>query len=408
MDTTGLRIAAVAASMLDGFSPHAWTDLPPADARRVLLTDGDRTLIAAVWPPEAEAGASAEKVAAAVLAPLLSEAPFALPTVLASRSVPGSLLGTEASQTLMLAEPMPGLPLSTDMFTDRPELVESLAEALALIHSADPGPLADAGLVVEESAEMRERLLADLDTAAESGRVPVALLQRWEQALEDVSAWRFLPVPVHANLGPDALWAEDGRITGISGLGRLRVGDPAADLAAISSLLTPEDFESFFRAYRRIRGGDDPGLRTRVGFHSEITVLEWLLAALAAQDSAAVDDAVALLEALAEITVPEEADDDAAAASTAEEPASASSAAAPAAGEEVPGDGTGGDAAGAETTVAGAREETAAAPAPAGRRLLADDAESFRPHAAPEVDEDGIHTERLEGLHDAPRGDGER
>jgi hypothetical protein len=188
------------------------------------------------------------------------------------------------------------------MFEEQPALVESLARAIALIHSADAGPIADAGLTVEESAETRDRLLADLDSAAATGRAPSSLLSRWETALEEVTAWRFLPVPVHASLGPDALWAIDGEVVAVSELARLRVGDPAMDLAAVSSMLSPEDFQRFFRAYRAHRDPDDPGLRRRVGFHAEITVLEWLLAAVAAQDDAAIDDAADLLEALAEVT----------------------------------------------------------------------------------------------------------
>ena len=38
----------------------------------------------------------------------------------------------------------------------------------------------------------------DLDRGAATGHVPTALLSRWERALEDVSAWRFAPTPVHA------------------------------------------------------------------------------------------------------------------------------------------------------------------------------------------------------------------
>ena len=39
----------------------------------------------------------------------------------------------------------------------------------------------------------RTRRLAELDRAAETGRVPTTLLTRWETALEDVTLWRFAP-----------------------------------------------------------------------------------------------------------------------------------------------------------------------------------------------------------------------
>ena len=80
------------------------------------------------------------------------------------------------------------------------------------------------------------------------------LLQRWEDALENVSTWRFLPCPIHAALAPEAIRVEDGRITSVSDFFRFRVGDPAADLAAVSTFV-----ESAYRSrkttkmHRRIR-----------------------------------------------------------------------------------------------------------------------------------------------------------
>lgn len=298
-----MRITAVAATMLDGFEPSSWTRLPGSDADRVLVTDGDRTFIVSVATQDRVAAAQAERMASTAVSPLLPPDAPTIPRIEATRTMDGSSVGYEGDVTIMISDPMPGRPLSTSMFEEHPPLVESLAHAIAAVHSADPGPIADAGLVVEESAETRERLLADLDSAASTGRVPARLLSRWEGALEEVSSWRFLPVPIHASLGPDALWAADDDIVGIGDLSRLRVGDPAADLAAVSSMLSPEDFERFFRTYRSRRDPDDPGLRRRVGFHSEITVLEWLLAAVAAQDDDAIEDAAHLLEALADVTV---------------------------------------------------------------------------------------------------------
>lgn len=378
-----MRITAVVATMLDAYEPSSWTRLVGSDADRVLVSDGDREYVASIANPDREAASQAERVASAALQPLLPESAPTIPHVVASRTVDGALVERDGTVTVMVSSPMPGLPLATSMFEERPRLVESLADAIAAIHSADPGPIADAGLVVEESAETRERLLADLDSAASTGRVPSPLLSRWETTLENVSAWRFLPVPIHGNVGPDALWVDEETVVGMSDLARLRVGDPAADLAAVSAMLSPEDFERFFRTYRSRRGADDPGLRSRVGFHSEITVLEWLLAAVAAQDDDAIEDAAQLLEALADVTgdadtshahapsaladggpEPTEAEADAEAPSTTADDT-------PAAGDE------------AETP-----DETE----------TRDEAETFLPSARIEagVDEDGIATERLD------------
>lgn len=380
-----MRITAVAATMLDDFEPSSWTRLPDSDTDRILMTDGDRSLIVTIAAHDRAAAAHAEHIAANTLAPLLPADAPAIPRILAARTVDGEAVGRDSDVTLTIADPMPGVPLSTAMFEEHPALVESLARTVAVLHSADPGPIADAGLTVEESAETRDRLLADLDSAAATGRVPSLLLSRWEAALEEVTAWRFLPVPIHANLGPDALWTIDGDVVAVSDLARLRVGDPAADLAAVSSMLSPEDFERFFRSYRAHRDPDDPGLRRRVGFHAEITVLEWLLAAVAAQDDAAIDDAADLLQALAEVT--EDAGDtdhdgsgEPAAQDQSVEPADQDESGEPA----------------AEPTAPGADDAEAARTSPSSGPTA--DPDVFRPSARIEagVDEDGISTERLD------------
>lgn len=392
-----MRITAVVATMLDAYEPSSWTRLVGSDADRVLVSDGEREYVASIANPEREAASQAERVASTVLQPLLPESAPSIPHVVASRTVDGALVERDGTVTVMVSSPMPGLPLATSMFEERPRLVESLADAIAAIHSADPGPIADAGLVVEESAETRERLLADLDSAASTGRVPSTLLSRWETTLENVSAWRFLPVPIHGNVGPDALWVDEERVVGVSDLARLRVGDPAADLAAVSSMLSPEDFERFFRTYRSRRGADDPGLRRRVGFHSEITVLEWLLAAVAAQDDDAIEDAAQLLEALADVTGDGDTSHEQAPSALADggpEPTEAEAdAEAPSSAAEA----TVGDDTAAEDTAA---EDTAAEDTPAAGDEAAtrDEADTFRPSARIEagVDEDGIATERLD------------
>lgn len=297
--------------MLDDFEPSAWRRLPDSQTTRILLTDGSRTLVAVLVDPDRAAAAEAERVATATLRSAVPSEFPRMPKVLGSRTLSGEPYGFDAPVSVMLCEAMPGAPLSTDMFEERPALISSLARCLASLHSADPGPLADAGLVVHDSAEIRSGLLDDLDAAAETGRVPSGLLGRWETALETVDSWRFPASPVHSGLGPDALWADGDAIVGLSDLSRVRVGDPAADIAAVSSMLRPEDFEAFFREYRRCRPGADPGLRRRVEIRSELVVLEWLLAARAAHDSAAEDDAVRLLTALAEVTGAADADESA-------------------------------------------------------------------------------------------------
>ena len=112
----------------------------------------------------------------------------------------------------------------------------------------------------------RRRRLAELDRAAESGRVPTALLARWEHALEDVALWRFAPTCVHGDLTGDqvlAVFEDDadastGRIRGLTGWEDAKVADPADDFASLVDEADPAALETVARGLRP-RPGRAPG-----------------------------------------------------------------------------------------------------------------------------------------------------
>jgi len=126
-------------------------------------------------------------------------------------------------------------------------------------------------------------------------------LERWERVLETVSLWRFLPCPVHGDLSLEALRVDGGSLTAVSELSRLRVGDPAVDLAAVSGLLDPDEFDAFAQEYFAQRSADDAGLLDRVEFMSEFAVLQWFLATTDAGDEEAQSEAVELLAQLSDV-----------------------------------------------------------------------------------------------------------
>lgn len=300
MDTLALRIAAASAQLVEDFEPSGFAPLSDPRGPRLLLSDGQRSVVAALLGPAQALEAAAEQVAAAVLRAILPDSPVAFPTVLARQPMPRGFVPDE-EVVLQVSEPLPGAPVSTLDFRES-ALAPSLARFLAALHSADAGGVADAGLVAQESQEIREALLGELDRGAETGEVPGGLLGRWEEALETVSLWRFLPAPVHGDLSLEALRAQDGELSAVSELARLRVGDPAADLAAVSGLLDPDDFDAFLAAYAAARPAEDAGLSERIDFMSEFAVLQWFLAAVDAGDAEARAEAVALLWQLAELT----------------------------------------------------------------------------------------------------------
>lgn len=301
MDTQALRIAALSADIVDGFEPQSFADLHDPRGPRILVSSEDRSVVASVLTPSQALESVTEQVAAAVLRSILPTSDVAVPRVhgsapLPTSDEPGSDLVVEVS------DPLPGIPLSTTAVADSSVLRTEIAVFLASLHSSDAGAVADAGLPSEEPQEIRENLLAELDRGAQTGEVPGELLSRWEHTLESVSLWRFLPSPIHADLSIDALRSEGSRLRAVSDLARLRVGDPAVDLAALSGLFEPDAFAEFVRSYMKERKADDPGLLDRVEFLSEFAVLQWFLAAVEAKDEQSHAEAVELLRQLAAVT----------------------------------------------------------------------------------------------------------
>lgn len=423
METLDLKIAAATAGILDGFEPQSWLALDDPRGHRVLVSDGKRSVVAVLVPSAGAEGADAEEYAAALLRGLLPGTSVTFPQILGRLAVPAEQFDSRGEEIRVCA-PLPGTPASTVAFADSPALVTALAEFLAELHNADPGDIADSGLAVLDSAEERQRLLDALDAGAATGQVPSLLLSRWETALENVATWRFFPCAVHGGLSEDALRTEGERIAAVTDLGRLHIGDPATDLAAVTALLHPDAVEEFFTVYRGHRAGPDPGLRTRVELRSELTALDWLLEARRGGDDGEIADAVALLASLAELTDapaeghpgpyggtgPEDAQGAAPAAPPGEQSAEAITE--PGAAAEQPADATGPEpkpVPGPEP-LSGTGADTGADPAattspPAPRRTAVRAGDVFRPTApvTHDIDEESasaVPTERITGPED--------
>ncbi len=298
--------------MLDGFKAKRWKRLDDERGPRLLVSDDDRTVVVAAFDQAAAIDAEAEKLASAVLRSILpTERSFAVPRVIESRTFrPGQFSDDECC--IAISQPLEGAPMSTEDFRTAPSHVDSLAECLAVLHSAETGPIADAGLVVHESQEVRGLLWDLLDRGAATGQVPPELLERWETVLETPAVWHFLPVPLHGDLTIDALRTNGKSIVTVADFSSLRVGDPAVDLESVSHLLDPEEFDRFLRVYTERVRHDDAGLRSRIDLRSEMAVLELLLTAVDSGDKAQIKEVEVMLADLAALTAPQGGNDAAA------------------------------------------------------------------------------------------------
>ena len=310
MDTKALKLTAIAATMLDGFVPTSWTPLPPLDAGvRVLLDDGDQQLVATAQTQldrTADIGSSAE--AGRIYESMYPHADFVWPRLRAITEVDADYFDTTSPTTVTLADPLPGAPLGDVPIADTSR-ASSLAQALATLHSAAPEPVSDAGFPVEDPSRSQFLILERLDQAASTGRVPSSLLQHWEEEFEKVALWHFLATPIHGSLDETSVYTDQERVLALAEIGRLRVADPAIDLAAASALIDPAALPTFYEEYRNSRPRADEHVIARAELLAEFAVLDWLLEAVDSGDETAIEDAAELLRSFNEVLFGGTADD---------------------------------------------------------------------------------------------------
>ena len=116
----------------------------------------------------------------------------------------------------MVTEFIPGAARSADELTTNPALAADIGRAIAAIHSLPPGFVGDAGLPRHSAADGRESAVAVIDRAADTNRLPAALVRRWEEATDDDTLWRFAPTVVNGQLGAESLLVEGDHVSGIA------------------------------------------------------------------------------------------------------------------------------------------------------------------------------------------------
>ncbi len=180
-----------------------------------------------------------------------------------------------------------------------PGLGIAVGQAVARLHNIPRELFEEAGMPSYDTDEYRTRKLTDLDRAAETGHVPTGLLARWEQALEEVSLWRFAPTPSHGHLAgrhvlatfADPADAGTGTVSAVTGWERAQVADPADDFAWLVSQATSGAFDTVLEAYAQARTEEpDRYLEQRARLAAELQVIGDLLAAVSGGDEEAVAD----------------------------------------------------------------------------------------------------------------------
>jgi len=271
-----LTLAALATAAVPGLDARSARPVDdPGDYDTAVVTDADGARWTVRAPRSLQAGAALEAETE-----LLASLQHYVQSGVLSFAVPrisGSALLPEGGRAIVHPA-LDGAPLDVDALRPGPGLAADLGRVLASIHELPRTVVDDAGLPGYDVEEYRTRRMAELDEAAGTGTVPPALLRRWERALEDVSLWRFQPVVVHGDLGPEQVLVERGRVVALTDWASARVADPADDLAWVLVSAPPEAIDSIMEAYQLRRTElTDTHLVDRALLVGELALARWLL-----------------------------------------------------------------------------------------------------------------------------------
>ena len=191
-----------------------------------------------------------------------------------------------------------GNPIDTRRMNAAGAITQSIAKAISTIHSLPIELVQNNGLSEFSPAENIRLRVAELDRAMQSGQVPPILLQRWEEALSDVSLFKYQPVVVHGSLAVETVLEKGGEVSGILDWQKVQLGDPALDFGWLANE-SPELLESILLNYQLSRTSADGNIAKRAALYAELEWVRWLVHGYAVKDTAIVEEAILGLQELA-------------------------------------------------------------------------------------------------------------
>lgn len=193
-----------------------------------------------------------------------------------------------------------GNPIDIAQVQPLSDLTLSIASAIAAIHKLPSELVQNAGFPELDAASNLKYRVSELDKAAQTGKVPPVLLQRWESALEDVNLFRYQPTVTHGSLNGESVLELDGRVSGVLHWSGLRISDPAEDLAWVLGGAAPELSRNLMARYFESRPGADSNIWPRALLYSELELTRWLLHGYSTGNQEIIEDAVGMLLVLTE------------------------------------------------------------------------------------------------------------
>lgn len=290
MTDSSLTLAALATSAVPGLLVHRSGRLVSTDGAfdQALLDTSEGPLVIRVpRTSDAEVRQSAEILGQTALSEgARATLPFTAPKVLGV---------TRANDTRAVVSTfVDGDRVPVQLIAETGMLLESLAEALAAIHSL-PAPIVHhQGLPARQAAEVRAECGRIVERATQTRLLPETLRLRWRALLEATELWGFQPTVVHGGLDEEHVVVRDEQVYGVLGWAGLSLGDPAVDFAWIAEA-GRGTLETALALYAKERGAPSTHLLERALLWHELHLAERLLRGVETHDTELVDEATARL-----------------------------------------------------------------------------------------------------------------
>jgi len=281
-----LILAALAADAAPGFTFRSYRRVetnPDIDQLQLWDQDGASYQLLIPATPAGESEVAIELQALKIIEPhrelLGIDTPRLIGQSMDSDGAGALLLTPLGGETTDLAKYAPGL------------FSKSVGEVLARIHNLSPDIIREAGLLEYDAASILRHKVAEIDSIAQTGRVPAALLSRWEAATEDIGLFRFHPTVIHGNVSQETVMVSAQKVNGLSGWSSLKVGDPAEDLRWLTGGALRTTLEDTILNYRATRETADENISQRAQLYSELELGSWLVYCIANKDEKQISQA---------------------------------------------------------------------------------------------------------------------
>lgn len=177
-------------------------------------------------------------------------------------------------------------------------MLPSLSLALASLHSLPTTIVKRDAVPTKTALDSLREAAGIIDRAHQTTRVPSALLDRWDAAIEDQELWQFVPTVIHGNLEFDSVLTAGDDVVGIIHWADACVGDPAVDVKFIVGPLPADVSSGFVTDYLAHRSSTDTRVGHRARFLAELDIAAWLVHGFDTNDEGTIEDAVTMLNNL--------------------------------------------------------------------------------------------------------------